>query len=308
MVLAPGIHTDISNHDYHADFAISHSDCCILMEQSAAHWRYQRDNPAEINEQAQKVLDIGTATHVAVLEPQLWSERVRILPYDDYKSRQAREARDECRVLDIVPLLDDAAAEVLAMSRAVHEHEIAGPLLMHGHAEVTYAWKDTRHGIMRKCRPDYVRERSVGMAATDHSAINFKTAISAHPEAIAKAAFRDAWHSSQSYTVEGMAACGVSVADYLYVVVEKDPPHQVVVYRLPERWIEDGSIFNRKAIQRFADAMTFNRWPGYADTIVDLEFPHYAEFQFADRLERGEFKVEKPTKLDISRANDWLKP
>ena len=137
---------------------------------------------------------------------------------------------------------------------------------------------------MRKCRPDFNWKGNV---------VNFKTAASAHPRAIARAAWDNHWWSSQWYTVEGMMAHGITLPTYYYIVVEKEPPHPVVVYKLPERVVEMGRIWTRKAIDTFAACAVSGEYPGYADQIIELEMPRWAEVQFEDDNVSGRFALRE---------------
>ena len=291
MSIAPGIYDDLPADEYHADEAIGHSDCQVLMDECPRRWVWNKTHP----EPPKLEFDIGTACHAMVLEPNRELLMVLPLEFKDYRTNAAKELRDVARIQNLIPLLTHQHEAVVEMARAVNGHPLANLALSDGVAERSYFWKDKTTGLMRKCRPDFIKTVNVATAATINSVVNFKTAASAHPNEISRAAWNNHWWSSEWYTYEGMAACGhpVRTQEYLYVVVEKEPPHFVMVYRLPERMIEMGAIWTRKAIDTFAACLSTGEFPGYGESIVEVEAPQWATHQFEDDHVAGKYALRE---------------
>jgi hypothetical protein len=286
MSIAPGIYDDLPNDEYHADEAISHSDCVTLLDECPRRWVWNKMHP----EPPKLEFDIGTACHAMVLEPN--RELLWVLPpqITDYRTNAAKEMRDNARIQGMIPLLTHQHEAVVEMARAVNSHPLANLALSDGVAERSYFWKDKTTGLMRKCRPDFVKALN-----GNYTVVNFKTAASAHPREISRAAWNNHWWSSQWYTSEGMRAYDHDVPPlgYFYVVVEKEPPHFVMVYRLPERMIEMGAIWTRKAIDTFAACMSTGEFPGYGESIVEVEAPRWAEVQFDEDHVAGKYALRE---------------
>jgi hypothetical protein len=70
----------------------------------ALYWSRSAFNPAALQRKNQKEFDIGTAAHVAVLEPDLYSELVVHVPLDTYHKAEAREMRDAAWIAGQTPL------------------------------------------------------------------------------------------------------------------------------------------------------------------------------------------------------------
>ena len=64
--------------------------------------------------------------------------------------------------------------------------------------------------------------------------------------------------------------------------MEKEPPHVVSLYELPGEDIERGRWLNRKAIRRFAECLSADKWPGYADEPMQIGLPYWARKQVDD--------------------------
>jgi len=56
--------------------------------------------------------------------------------------------------------------------------------------------------------------------------------------------------------------------------------------------IEMGMLFNRKAVNTFAWCQRTGDWPGYAQTIVDIEPFAWQETRFEERHVRGDFEIK----------------
>src|SRR6266404_704618 len=92
VMINVGIYDNLSNEDYHADEALGHSGAVTIMDQSPAHFLYQRTHPAE----QKREFDIGTAVHTLVLETSTWLDRMLILPeeFTDYRTKAAQALRE----------------------------------------------------------------------------------------------------------------------------------------------------------------------------------------------------------------------
>lgn len=291
MSTEPGIYPSLPMTDYHADPALGHSGAVTLLDRSPAHFRYERAHPESRERRTE--FDIGTAVHALVLTPESFSNEVFVLPpeFADFRKKEAQGLREWATLRDMTAILDSQYQDVSRMAAAVTEHEVAGPLLTDGVAECSYFWKDASFGVMRKCRPDYIKDNGTVKQGSANVVVNLKTATSAHPNVIARSAWDRHWWSSQAFTVDGLAANGVTTLDYLYVVVEKEPPHFVCVYRLPPRMIDMGRTFNDKAISTYAACRASDHWPAYPPGIVELEPPRWVETNFEDSRVRGDFKI-----------------
>lgn len=284
-----GIYNDLPMAEYHADEALGHSDALTLLSDTPARFRWNRDHP----QPEKREFDIGTAVHSLILEPAKFANRVSLLPphLTDYRKKEAQEIRDAAYTMDVTPLLRHQYEDCVTMMHAVQQHPIAGELLEGGVAEESFFWGDKATGVMRKCRPDYQRNAGLVTVRDRPTVINLKTAVSVHPDTISRVAWDHHWHSSEAWTREGLAAHGVEVSDYLYVVVEKTTPHFVVVYRLPPRMVEMGAMFNRKAVAVFAECSESGVWPAYPDRVHEVEPPRWSEVQFEEARVRGDYSL-----------------
>jgi hypothetical protein len=117
----------------------------------ALYWSRSPFNPAALRRKNQKEFDIGTAAHVAVLEPDLYSELVVHVPLDTYHKAEAREMRDAGWIADQTPLKPSEIAIIDGVRDAIQRRPDVARLFTAGQAEVTIQWE--MDGVPCRCRP-----------------------------------------------------------------------------------------------------------------------------------------------------------
>src|SRR5438105_1843045 len=97
--------TNLPAAEYQAMRALSASGAWVLAEDCPAKFLWRSPwNP--LWQGADKTeFDIGTAAHLAVLEPDQFTARTQLVAASDYRSTKARELRDTARAEGKVPLL-----------------------------------------------------------------------------------------------------------------------------------------------------------------------------------------------------------
>jgi hypothetical protein len=265
--------------DYQALKALSAGGIHTLIEECPARFFYGSPwNPARVAENKVE-FDIGTALHLAVLEPHEFAERVVLIEHDDYRTKEARDLRDGAWIAGKTPLKPKEYIIVRNMAEAIAARADIAPLFTGGDAEITLSWD--WDGVSCKARPDY-------LSADEKIIVDAKTAASAHPSAIARKAFGEGWHIRAAWYREAVTAvCGVVPERYIFVVVEKDEPHLIQAFELDERAEEWGRQLIRAGLRRFEECFTTQCWPGYGESIMKIGLPAWAEYQLADRFEQG---------------------
>ncbi|MFC3504836.1 PD-(D/E)XK nuclease-like domain-containing protein [Micromonospora krabiensis] len=263
-VTEPGIHPDMPEDVYHRDpvpgGSLSSSGARKLLETCPARFDYERRNPPPSRDE----FDLGKAFHTKVLGT--GAETV-VCDFRDWKTKPAQEAKKAAYAAGKVPLLAHQAADVDAMTDAVRSHPIAGALLSKGDVEQSLFWTDDRTGIWRRARLDLLRTDAI---------VDLKSCESADGEHVAKAIARYGYHAQADFYLEGARALGLGELPFLFVFVEKRPPHLIHVVQLGPDELAAGRHLNNRAIDRFAECQRTGVWPGYADDITTISLPPYA--------------------------------
>jgi hypothetical protein len=113
VTLDIGLHDAILAEDYHADPALSSGIAKLLIDRSPAHaWTAHPSlNPAWEREVEDK-FDIGTAAHRLLLEGE---DCIVEGDYKDWRSKEAKEFKEDARALNQIPLLIPQARRVREM-------------------------------------------------------------------------------------------------------------------------------------------------------------------------------------------------
>lgn len=295
----PQVLLDLPSELYHAERRLSASGVFTLSEHPPPRrfWFHSPWNPeyAAVNG---KAFDIGTATHLAVLEPHLLKDRVVNVPFSTYQTKEARELRDQAWAAHRTPLKIDETETVANLSRAIFADPVAAPYFRGGSAEVSIFWEWA--GISCKARPDYWSKDRL-------TVVDLKTAMTCDKDAIARKAKSEGWHVRDAWYREAVAAAtGNPPEHYLFAVIEKPPPHLIQVFELSERAIEWGRKIIQRGMEIFRACSETDQWPSY-EGIERLDLPAWAEFQLADRQENGDLGAFRSAG-EILRSMDWLRP
>lgn len=267
---APGI-LDMSHAEYHAEHdSLSSTGARKLLPPSCpALFRWGLDNPPA----AKKAFEFGNAVHDAVLGG---GPEVVVVDADNWLTKAAKAERDEARARNAVPVLADEWAEVQAMVAAVRAHPIAGPLFAPGtgRPEPSLFWTDGRTGVARRARLDWLRDPGPGRTLVP----DLKTCLSAERDKFARSAADYGYHMQAAYYLDGIEALDLAGdAVFLFVAVEKTPPHLVNVIQLDHMAMQIGAGLNRQAIDTYRECTETGIWPGYSSDVQLTSLPKWYE-------------------------------
>lgn len=277
----PGIRTDLSNEAYHSIDSLSSTGIKRLL-QSPAHYRWDMDNPRE---QTESML-LGTALHMAVLEPVLYADQLVVVPASAPKKPTAAQraaAKPTPAAIESMAFWGRIEAEqaagklvlteaqhdrVSGMVRAVQRHPMS-EMLTDGAAEISFQWDDARLGIPCRCRFDYLRQ--------DGIAIDLKTTVNASAEDFAKSAANFGYHLSAAHYGNGHEhLLDASLKAFVLLAVENTAPYCVAAYVLESDAILFGKDRVEEAMLLYKQCRDSGYWPGYTERTLPLRMPRWA--------------------------------
>jgi hypothetical protein len=213
-------------------------------------------------------LRIGRATHGLLLTPTIAD--VAIWANGRRAGKEWAAFKAEAAGRTIITEAEAEAAD--GMRAAIQANPIARTLLTDGDPEVTIEWTDARTGLPCRARADFL-----GDDVSRHL-VEVKTARSSHPRAFASACARLLYHAQLAFYCDGYETeTGEPPASVHVIVVEKDPPHDVCVYRVGQEVLDAGRRKIDAWLARVAECRAAGTWPGAGgDGVVDLVLPDYA--------------------------------
>ena len=279
----PGVHEDLPSAEYHRGPGISKSGL-DLIARSPAHYAWSRAHPSGDT----PATALGTAFHALVLEPDLFHDVVvRGLEKEPGVKLARRSKADklawtqfEAEHAGKIILTRDQLATVENMADAVRAHPVASILLDPddpGPAEASAYWRDPATDMLCRCRPDKVN-RAHNVLVDLKSTIEADVG-SASFNAFARSAAAHRYHVSDAMSIAGWAAAsGERPQAYIFVAVEKDPPHGVLCFQFDAEARERGRELLARDLDTYAHCVARDEWPGYPTEIQSLSLPRWAMY------------------------------
>ncbi len=275
MVDKPGIY-EMSLEEYHQDPApvpsFSRSVAKDLLYKSPAHawFNHPRLNPAYKDEVSEK-FDFGSAAHELLLQP---ADNIAVIDADDWRTKAAKEEREEARKDGKTPLLTHQYEKVKRVIVET-ERQIIGcselgisDLMVDGKAELSYFWQEGDTWL--KCRPDWI-------SADKKLILDFKfTEQSANPSEIARHIISMGYDIQNALYVRGAKAINGIEPKFVFVFVELSEPYLCSFIGLPPEFLAMGKSKIEYGIHIWETCISINVWPGYPSRIAWVDCPPWA--------------------------------
>jgi PDDEXK-like domain of unknown function (DUF3799) len=262
-------HVEISNDDYHAGPGISKSHLDVIAEKSPLHYWFKYLNPDREIEEPTDAMELGTAIHAAILEPDLFTSNFVVSPAFNMRTKDGKQMfadfRNENPGKQI--LTPDDFKVCLAIRDRVHTNPVAAGLLTGGKSEQSFFAKDPETGELIKCRFDYLQD-GAGMA------LDVKSTRDASKRAFAKDAANLRYDIAVAWYFDVMKALyGEAPRHWVWLAVEKTPPYAVGIYFAKPDDIERARDEARRNFMTIVNCRQANYWPDYAESVEPLDMP-----------------------------------
>lgn len=239
---------NVSNADYHRHPSISKSGL-DLIARSPAHYFYSA------RREATRAMEIGTAVHAAILEPERFASQYMLLR--DVTDRRASEYKQAVKVHGSeYTLAGPEADRVSGMQASVQ----ANPRAMNrlgapGKSEVSIFTTDPVTGVPVKIRLDWLCDDGRGLdlkKTQDIRADEFSRSVARYRYHVQAAFYSDVfkWET------------GEDLREFAILAVEESMPHANRVFLLDDEALQIGRMEYRANLNMYADCMERNEWPG----------------------------------------------
>lgn len=281
QLIQPGWHRDIPNEKYHKSNGSSSSEVKTLLEQTGAHFDYNRKH--KVNKETDTKA-LGTAFHSLTLEPQNFNNDIAVRP----ASIKARRGKDweafKLAAAGKTIITEDQLKAAQAMARSVREHPMAGLLVNNLIVESSIYWwykpidpdDNAKYKEIVKCRPD-------GLSLDYPVIIDLKSAMDASFTGFMKAMANYYYHVSAAMYFDGVNQCQELLKEtrhhafnkFVFIVTENEAPYLTAVYEFSVGDRKLGDMLYRMGMERIRIARE-NDWPGFPEAIRETELPQYA--------------------------------
>jgi len=286
-----GVH-GVSADAYHADPCVQPSLSAGLAnhldKRSPLHaWTNSRRlNPGYV-ERESDTFDLGSACHAMLLEG---GAGVAWLEFDDYRTKDAKAARDHAREEGRIPVLakHQRKMEIINALAAARLQKLVGSKAYQ--TEQSILW--TESGTWCRARPDAIN-------ADRTLLVDYKTTSgSAEPDSWIRNHLTPEGHDIRAihYLRGNQGTGGPENADYLFLVQEVEPPYACSVIGLAPSLKELAARKWVRALRLWRLCLAEGKWPGYPAQVCYAEAPNW-EMQRADERDLIEGHEYDPAKL-----------
>jgi hypothetical protein len=266
-----GLLLDQSAEEYHATSGASASRLNKMFKKSPAHMRHDLENP----EEPTQAMIIGTATHSAILEPDLFEKDWGRIPVGDGRSKAIKDAKaDLIHEFGYDHILKaEVYDSIVGMRESVLENELAADLLGEANTEVSSYWVDEQTGVECKARIDAMPYQDSGWG---YCLVDVKTTTDASAKEFQRSVHNFGYHRQAAHYLASTCDKVFDRDRFIFICVEKAPPHCVAIYELDS----DALALARSELDHllglWAECEVNGEWPSYPEGIQELSLPGWA--------------------------------
>ncbi|EOU1505387.1 exodeoxyribonuclease VIII [Escherichia coli] len=267
--IEPGIYYGISNENYHACPGVSKSQLDDIADTPALYlWRKN----APVDTTKTKTLDLGTAFHCRVLEPEEFSNRFIVAPEFNRRTNAGKEEEKaflmECASTGKTVITAEEGRKIELMYQRVMALPLGQWLVESaGHAESSIYWEDPETGILCRCRPDKIIPEF-------HWIMDVKT--TADIQRFKTAYYDYRYHVQDAFYSDGYEAQFGVLPTFVFLVASTTVEcgrYPVEIFMMGEEAKLAGQQEYHRNLRTLADCLNTDEWPA----IKTLSLPRWAK-------------------------------
>ena len=257
----------IPSEDYHADPCPSPSMSRgtvidILDSPARAFQKHPRLNPQPEDEKDESKFDPGRAAHDLLLEG--GTKVFVVTGFDDWKKKDAQEARKAAREAGMIPLLQKQFDLAKSMTDSAKKQlsecsDLDRCSLADGKAEMTYIYNDA--GTWERCLCDWI--------SNDQTiCIDFKTTkTSANPSRFCRHISDMQYHIQYAWYRRVVKGVTGKAPNFIWLVQEEEPPYLCSFMSIDPMYADMAQQQVELAVKLWRSCMASGKWPGYTNHI-----------------------------------------
>ncbi|EAR2910925.1 exodeoxyribonuclease VIII [Salmonella enterica] len=267
--IEPGIYYGISNENYHAGPGVSKSQLDDIADTPALYlWRKN----APVDTTKTKTLDLGTAFHCRVLEPEEFSNRFIVAPEFNRRTTAGKEEEKaflmECASTGKTVITAEEGRKIELMYQSVMALPLGQWLVESaGHAESSIYWEDPETEILCRCRPDKIIPEF-------HWIMDVKT--TADIQRFKTAYYDYRYHVQDAFYSDGYEAQFGVLPTFVFLVASTTVEcgrYPVEIFMMGEEAKLAGQQEYHRNLRTLADCLNTDEWPA----IKTLSLPRWAK-------------------------------
>ncbi|TKI03544.1 PD-(D/E)XK nuclease-like domain-containing protein [Martelella alba] len=267
--MKPGIYHDITNADYHAGDGVSKSQLDdIAINPAIFQWRKY----APVDEEKTAALDMGTALHCMLLEPDEFDKRFIVAPEFNRRTNDGKAAEkaflEDCSGMGMTVMDAEQGRKLKLMRESALAHPAARWLLeADGYCESSFYWTDSETGELCRIRPDkYLSDQPVIIDVKKVADMSrFQRHVEEFRYHVQDAMYREGYYQTLS---EYPLFCFIAVSESIDC-----GRYPVRVFQLEKDDVSVGHDLFRQDLQTYHECRETGNWGG----IEELSRPEWAK-------------------------------
>lgn len=240
----------------------------LLDSPARAYWNHPKLNPQPPEEKEETRFDIGKAAHDLLLEG---GDSIFVIEgFDDWRKKEAQEARKAAHEMGKIPLLSKQFTEVAYMVGVAQQSIInctelgITDLRAEGDSELSYIWQEA-NGIWCRIRVDWIRKNR-------DLVLDYKsTATSVNPEIFSGHVNKMGYGIQSVFYRRGVRKVEGKEPNFVIMAQEIEPPYFCSFHGL-DMQNEDMAIGKVEwAIDKWGECLKTGKWEGYPNRICYAE-------------------------------------
>jgi hypothetical protein len=268
-----------TSEQYHANPAVSHSKLEVYRRRPRLYQMRYITKEVPPPEQT-AAFRIGSATHCAILEPNTFADRYVLRPEGiDRRTKDGKAAWEAFakqhagkEILDV-----EEWNQIAAMQAAAREHPLASQLLSSGTPELV--WRSHGNSFSLQCRTDWFNAEGCELSKGRPYVADLKTIDTLDADAyrsFERSCFSYGYHRQAGFYLPLLTeVLGKPVYDFIFIVVEKQPPHGIAIFRLDDHAVSVGQDETIDDLRKLKVSIETNAWPNIPNEVTELTLPKW---------------------------------
>ncbi|MGN6106663.1 MAG: PD-(D/E)XK nuclease-like domain-containing protein [Kofleriaceae bacterium] len=262
---------DISPDEYHSRPGLSSSTAATLIMRSPLHAWTQHPAYGGAGRKPTELMDRGTAIHSMVLGV---GKQIAPLPFDDWRTKAAKESRDKARAAGMIPMLHEDHADAEVAAREIRTRLAERNISLTGESEIAVEWhEDSPSG------PVLCRGMMDHLWLRDGIVLDLKVVSSAAPASVERSAENFGYAIQAAAYTRAIAQLRPNLTgriEFLFAFCEAEPPFAMNICRPDGAFRELGERRWMRAVHEWGACLASGEWPAYGKGINQLSPPAWA--------------------------------
>lgn len=238
-----------------------------LFNQSPAHVWTAFNDPASIVSPTY-AMEVGTAFHWLVLEPEKFEKHVKLDKALSKNSSDYKSWRQEVSSQDLVIKAADYVAVRTMADKMMEKKSVQKYIAPGGYREMAMLWFEPEFEIWCKGKIDFI-------TIDGQALVDLKKTQNASKFGFLKSIVNYEYYTQAAHYMRGFETCmGYRPREWVWMAAEQKPPNESNVFVADPVEIDMAEDKVLTWYARFAECLRTGHWPGYPDEIIYLGQRH----------------------------------